>query len=565
MGTEHKHRAIGMVTAVLLGAGALLVGWPEAAEGLRTGGAAPDRASIPAAVSETVTAALPDPAATNSVVTQVPLGSEPGGSGLPGLPGLIGGGGGGDDAPAPESDPGPAGVPSGYNVTWRPGVTVGQYRSVIDVRANELTRIDLTVSGEMVGTYAVGPATRTVTALVHIDGPLTSLGVRSSVPVQVNNTRLTKVAPTYTTRGTKILDPSGAPWQFRGVNRQGYEEAPDGTPSLNQFDHESVPMWRWGFNAVRLPLNQEYWLANCDMPASWVHDSPQRADGQRWRYQDVIDEEVRRFTARGILVLLDLHVSSRGVATGCNTESRLHEMPDRRSVYFWHSVATRYRTQPGVAFDLYNEPHLADAKEPPSYEDAKRIWREGGPIAYTERTGMVPRNATYDAVGMQELYNTVRATGATNLVFVGGLYYAHRPEVILDHPLDTTGFVASVHMYCREGCSAAPPPEQTQYIDGRRPNGSEGLGVADRYPTVMTEFGAEQWWDGTNNRAYLKYFEANGLGWASWTWAGGGDTVGRSPYGILRETTQASSARTPNASGTPVWDGLAAIRQSRGY
>lgn len=466
------------------------------------------------------------------------------------------------EAPPPTSDPGAP--PAGHDSSWPAGVARGTYRALVDVRADQASRVDVTVAGQMVGTYRVGPTTRTLTGLVFVDGPSTPIGIRSSTPVQIGAKRLDPVAPTFTTRGTSLIAPDGKPFRFTGVNRSGYELSPGGTPSLNQFGHESEPMWRWGINAVRLPVNQEFWHANCEVPTSWAHSTPQRPDGSAWRYHDVIDEEIRRFAARGILVLLDLHATSRGQALGCSADGEvLREMPDDRSLAFWRSVAARYKSQPYVAFDLFNEPHLDDSHNPPSESEAKRIWRDGGVVSYRDTSGLINKTASYNAVGMQTLYDAVRATGATNLVFAAGLHYAHRPEVVVENPLDATGLVASVHLYCLS-CPTIPRPEQTQYFEGERPGEPNRTGVIDRYPTVATEFGTDEWWDSSDNRRYLDYFAAKGLGWAAWAWAGGGTSFGRSPYGILAETTSSTPGRTPGQSGLPIWQALAGERQARG-
>ena len=471
----------------------------------------------------------------------------------------------GANAPTDESPTSQA-IPAGRDVTWAAGVPKGQYRALVDVQASRATRVDVTVGGQMVGTYGVGTTLRRLEVLLHVNDPSSLIGVRSASPVTVTAKQLVPVAPTFTTRGTSILAPDGNAWRFEGVNRSGYELSPDGTLALNQFGHEAEAMWAWGMTAVRLPLNQEYWLMNCEVPASSVHPTPQRADGSSWRYRDLIDAEVAKFTSRGLLVLLELHVSSRGNGSGCEAQpdAALHEMPDQRSLVFWRSAAERYRGSSMVAFDLFNEPHLHDSEGSPSYADAQRIWRDGGTVTYRVRTGLLPRTYSYDAIGMQALYEEVRATGATNLVFVGGLYYAHRPEVMVNAPLDASGLVASVHMYCL-GCAEIPSAEQTQFIDGERRGEPDGLGVGDRYPTVITEFGTDEWWDGADNRRYLEYFSSKGFGWSVWTWAGGGLGTGRSKYGILAEPTQASAARAPGPAGVPIWQALASRRAARGY
>jgi hypothetical protein len=89
-------------------------------------------------------------------------------------------------------------------------------------------------------------------------------------------------------------------------------------------------------------------------------------------------------------------------------------MPDRNSVIFWKDFAPVYANHPAVLFDLYNEPH----------DVSWDVWLNGGMI--TDRPngrGMVAKK--YEAVGMQEMLDTVRATGAKNVVVAGGLEWAY--------------------------------------------------------------------------------------------------------------------------------------------
>ena len=74
-----------------------------------------------------------------------------------------------------------------------------------------------------------------------------------------------------------------------------------------------------------------------------------------------------------------------------------------------------------MLFELYNEPH----------DVSWRVWKSGGDAG-----------DGCQAVGMQQLYDAVRATGAENLVIIGGLDWAYdlsgvpgEPHRRLQHPL----------------------------------------------------------------------------------------------------------------------------------
>ena len=73
-------------------------------------------------------------------------------------------------------------------------------------------------------------------------------------------------------------------------------------------------------------------------------------------------------------------------------------MADINSLAFWSEAAARYQNDGRVQFELYNEPHNVTWS----------TWKSGGPTS-----------DGYQAVGMQQLYDTVRATGAQNLRKVG--------------------------------------------------------------------------------------------------------------------------------------------------
>src|SRR5206468_12244108 len=87
-------------------------------------------------------------------------------------------------------------------------------------------------------------------------------------------------------------------------------------------------------------------------------------------------------------------------------------MPDRdHSIEFWRQVAGRFKTSPGVVFELHNEPFPDGNQDTIS---AWTCWRDGGNCPGLD----------YAAAGMQELVDAVRAAGADNLVLLGGVQYS---------------------------------------------------------------------------------------------------------------------------------------------
>jgi hypothetical protein len=170
------------------------------------------------------------------------------------------------------------------------------------------------------------------------------------------------------------------------------------------------------------------------------------------------------------------------------------------SITFWQEVANRYRSNPLVVFDLFNEPNVPQS-----------TWLNGGPF---EESGQ-----TVQAAGMQQLYNTVRSTGAENLVIISGLGFASRPPTEL---VNGGNIAYGIHAY---SCEAAPPPTCTTPHPYDVASGAMAnwLTFAKTHAVVVTEFG---WPDGNNgsyNANVIAYAEAHGWGWSGFTWDGGTD------------------------------------------
>ncbi len=111
------------------------------------------------------------------------------------------------------------------------------------------------------------------------------------------------------------------------------------------------------------------------------------------------------------------------------TETTTHEiLPTQTSVHFWQFVAAHYKNNPHVFFDLFNEPRDAN--------DWKMdLWQSGG----------MDDGVQY--VGMQQLIDTVRATGAQNLVFVQGEGAGESLSQLPTHLLSGSNIVYAVHPY----------------------------------------------------------------------------------------------------------------------
>ncbi|HVY11135.1 MAG TPA: cellulase family glycosylhydrolase [Mycobacteriales bacterium] len=320
-----------------------------------------------------------------------------------------------------------------------------------------------------------------------------------------------RVVGPLTTRGNQILDGDGRPLILRGLQRFGLE---GGTKNPLPTQAEIQQLSLWGANEVRISLGEQKWLAGS---CHYEKDYPQ-----------VVDKVVRWVTDRGMVALINLHFATVG---RCGTPTLTPMADSPGSLTFWQEVATRYQDNPLVAFDLFNEPYVHQG-----------TWLQGGSYDVDGQT--------VAAAGMQQLYDTVRGTGATNLVVISGLKYAAAPP---------TEFVAGsdiaygVHAYT---CSTEPPPgcttpdplEPSQILDGWD-------SLAKTYPVIVSEFGWPNGDAGTYNAHVISYAADHHWGWSGFAWDGG--TGG---LFTLVQAQPASDGSTiePNAGGMALVAGFAA-------
>ena len=130
----------------------------------------------------------------------------------------------------------------------------------------------------------------------------------------------------------------------------------------------------WKANIIRLPINQASWNAG-------------------GTYLTTIDAMVAQASTANAYILIDLH----------NGTSIANMPDDATSTTLWPSIANRYKNNPAVLFGIYNEP---------AGTTDWNIWRNGGTLT----AGHTP--------GAQTILDSIRATGANNLIVAGGIKWA---------------------------------------------------------------------------------------------------------------------------------------------
>ncbi len=384
-------------------------------------------------------------------------------------------------------------------------------------------------------------------------------------------------APVLRVSGDKFVDGSGKVITPRGINRAGMEFActqqnkfitdQGGTNNATQLayaDTVATSLLNWdntskgghAINTVRLPLHEECWLGINGAPAAYAGAN----------YQAFLKRVVDKLSAQGMYVVLDLQWSTgfsdwlpgknsyngdyNGMDVGTNKE---HSIP------FWQQVATAYKAYPNVAFDLYNEPTIwcRTGSGCPSSIVSGNYWaaeewgwklaRDGGDYIYTASDGRTVALAnvgkTLHIAGTQELVNTIRATGATNVIMyetIGagnggiGLMGAYKPN----DPLKQ--LAASVHAYQDISGTNAGDASSQAYFDSQLKDG-HGPGPDYAYPvpninTVMPFYLGEY---GTMHCPLDQSgtdFVTNSFNWAethqyahtSWAWDSGEGCYGPS-------------------------------------
>ena len=79
---------------------------------------------------------------------------------------------------------------------------------------------------------------------------------------------------------------------------------------------------------------------------------------------------------------------------------------------FWRSLAAYFRNDHHLIFDLFNEPYPDSNRDTESCLVMCAEWRHLSP------------GVSFQAAGMQQLVNVVRATGATQPLMIAGPQYA---------------------------------------------------------------------------------------------------------------------------------------------
>jgi len=295
--------------------------------------------------------------------------------------------------------------------------------------------------------------------------------------------------PVLRVKGNGLVDPAGRIVRLQGVNVPSLDWDPKGENVLQSID---VAIKQWNANVIRIPLTQDLWFG---------YYRGQRAADNGKAYRQLVDQVVKAVSDQNAYVLLDLHWSNGGK---WGQYVGQHCMPDDLSVVFWRDFAKRYANHPAVLFDLYNEPH----------DVSWDVWKNGGVVEERNTDPARGLQLSYRTPGMQKLLDTVRSTGAKNIVVAGGLDWAYDLRGILTgaalSDVKGNGVMYGTHLY----------PWKKNWDVNVSP-------VAAKYPVFVGEVGTKPWKPGDppHENVYteswapevIAYIRKLKLSWTAWS------------------------------------------------
>jgi endoglucanase len=280
-----------------------------------------------------------------------------------------------------------------------------------------------------------------------------------------------------------------SPVLLRGVNRSGLEySAPHeggdflGAAAVTRREIEEIASG-WGCNIVRLPFNQEWILRGYG-----VHSAES--------YRRALDQAIEWIAACGAYTLLDLQWVGGDTAYGHladGSPNYVAPLPNPETIDAWSVLAERYRQEPAVLFDLFNEPHdrLPD--------DPNRLWRiapDGGIHAFDEfRVG-----SDHWVPWAGKLIDAIHTIHPQALTWVSGVNWGYDLRGVR---IDGPNVIYSAHVY----------PDRPHW-EWRDRFGFAGVDA----PLFIAEWGGGdedvEW-----GARLLSFLEGRCCGWTAWSWA----------------------------------------------
>jgi hypothetical protein len=205
-------------------------------------------------------------------------------------------------------------------------------------------------------------------------------------------------------RGAEILNAQNQRYIPYGIGIVGL--ARDLYAGTLERDKEQIAAAQksWCANTVRLQVSQYQLIDGTGFNPAKLHVNTS--------FLNAVTEEVQYARGLGLMVVLNLQTQSDP-----DFDQTLN-LPTRRSLFFWQTMAARFGHDQGVVFDLFNEPGQVG-----TWAKWRNGFRQGG--------------VTY--LGFQRLAEVVRTTGAKNILWVEGTMRAGSLKGAWDYHLTGVG------------------------------------------------------------------------------------------------------------------------------
>jgi len=314
--------------------------------------------------------------------------------------------------------------------------------------------------------------------------------------------------------GYHLVNQNGQTIHLIGFNAQGSEYTC--VTSNSSFDNPNTlttapaDMQTWGaaVNIARIPMNEDCWLGINGVSRGGT------------AYQNDIVAFVNKLHASGMYAILDLHWNAPGT-TEATGEQVMADYD--HSIAFWQSVATTFKNDPGVIFELYNEPQSLSWP----------CWDLGGSTCVSG----------FRTAGMEEMLQAIRnveGTGWAHPILIGGQHWANDlTGWLANHPADPANqIIAAIHTY--DDSNVCPTSPGGAWNAGSCADNVWGAIKAAGYPIVFTEVGDTSA-GGCTYSTFLdsayKWMDAHSDGYLPWAWG---------PFGC------SNPSLTTDWKGTPV-------------
>ena len=305
---------------------------------------------------------------------------------------------------------------------------------------------------------------------------LLALAIPLIAQQQVGTTKLTVGGLVISQIGNHFVNGAGATIRTLGINVP--EPCPPNTAApLTQATVNALSTWHP--NAVRVGLDETAWLGINGCTS----------------YQTSMIAFIGMIEAAGMYPILDLHYTG----PGSSASQFDNPLPNAHSTTFWNSVATQYKNDTAVLFEIFNEPNAV----------TWACWQTSGCMVTTNTGGV-----SYTGVGMQSLVNTIRSAGATTQpIIIDCVGFAQDCSQWTSTPItDSSNHLsAAFHDYDWVGCDPSCLSVNANPILSQ----SQGF--------ILTEIGEGDCANGFIN-SFMNWADTNNpkLGYVGWGWFVGG-------------------------------------------